>query len=80
MFFWKEENMNTALTEAKDIRGKILKVGDLVAYKARVGLETGVISEIYKNKAGKKCVLINRDSYKNVKIAEKSVIKIFDNI
>ena len=45
--------MNTALTEAKDIRGKILKVGDLVAYKARVGLETGVISEIYKNKAGK---------------------------
>ena len=72
--------MNTALTEAKDIRGKILKVGDLVAYKARVGLETGVISEIYKNKSGKKCVLINRDSYKNVKIAEKSVIKIFDNI
>lgn len=70
--------MDIQIPETKDIRGKTLKVGDLVAYKAHLGLATGLITKIYKNKAGKECVVIGRDSYDNVKIANKTVVKIYD--
>lgn len=70
--------MDIQIPETKDIREKTLKVGDLVAYKAHVGLETGLITKIYKNKAGKECVVIGRGSYDNVKIANKTVVKIFN--
>lgn len=57
-----------------------MKVGDLVAYKARVGLETGFIKAIYRSQYGKEYVEIDTDSYDSVKVAKKTVVKIYDSV